>query len=74
MTPLYAIAALALALLSYGIACDLHRHFRTFARTHDGFGNLRTQDAEEQGADRQGMGRTAFHTQSSIHKDAQDHV
>ena len=67
-------ATFALSLLTYGIACDLRRHFRTFARTHDAHGNLRSQDAEEQGADWQGMGRAAFHTQSSIHKDAQDHV
>ena len=57
MTPLHflfaAHATFALALLSYGIACDLHRHFLTFARTHDAHGNLRTQDAEEQGADRE---------------------
>ena len=78
MTPLHLLfaahATFALSLLSYGIACDLYRHFLDFARHHDAHGNLRTQDAEEQGADRQGMGRAAFHTQSSIHKDAQDHV
>ena len=66
MTPLHLLfaahATFALSLLTYGIACDFRRHFHTFARTHDGFGNLRTQDAEEQGADRKRGGAVqSFH-------------